>query len=352
MGKELLGKEPVFYETVASLDRIVQAELSLSPLTCLYNGQFDLGYAGPVLTTILQIATTALLAAKGVTPTAVIGFSLGEIAAAVAAEALTAEEGVFVACKLAKPYMHMAGKGKMVIIHDQIGSGNTISNDVSTLLRDGTTVATIDLAPDWCGISGPIDTVDKFLESNTGRFDEAKDIEVNMAYHSPMLYCLRVFLENLFSDIILQPEEPKIAMYSTSSTNPRSDSLRDSQLFVALTLSPVFLTPAVKAAAEDGFRAFLDVSPSSDLSFFIKSTLATVLDRSEHCVVVSTLKKPTSLQEWSSLEGLATAVAKIRRNGVAMDWKEPFAGYDWLQMLEEIPEDPAKSIEKVEDWVD
>ena len=104
MGRELIREYPAFRETLDTMDQVLQSLehaprwkivdtlLNLEDKTILAKSEFS-----QPICTALQIALVDFLAAWQVTPTAVIGHSSGEIAAAYAAGALSMREAVIIA---------------------------------------------------------------------------------------------------------------------------------------------------------------------------------------------------------------------------------------------------------------
>ena len=133
------------------------------------------------LCTALQIGLVDVLAKWNVHPAAVLGHSSGEIAAAYAAGALTAESAIIVAYyrgKIAEQVSSSSTKGGMAAI----GLG---PEEVVPYLVDGATVA-CENSPSSVTISGNSDTLKKVTQK---LLSEKKDVfcrhlRVNVAYHS------------------------------------------------------------------------------------------------------------------------------------------------------------------------
>ena len=64
----------------------------------------------------MQVAMAATMRSHGVTPGAVIGHSLGEVAAAVVSGALSTEDGVKVICRRSLLCLKIAGGGAMAAV--------------------------------------------------------------------------------------------------------------------------------------------------------------------------------------------------------------------------------------------
>ena len=110
MGKELLHNA-VFRNAVTTVDAVVEEEMNFSVLEALESGQLGGSERIQVLTFAVQVGLTDLLMSQGIEPQAIIGHSVGEIAAAVAAGCLTTQEGAIIVSRRAKLYAQVKGKG-------------------------------------------------------------------------------------------------------------------------------------------------------------------------------------------------------------------------------------------------
>ncbi|EUA02746.1 acyl transferase domain protein [Mycobacterium kansasii 824] len=95
MGRQLLADEPAFAAAIAELEPDFVAQSGFSLHEVIAEGkelvgieQIQLGLIG------MQLALTALWRSYGVQPDLVIGHSMGEVAAAVVAGALTPAQGL------------------------------------------------------------------------------------------------------------------------------------------------------------------------------------------------------------------------------------------------------------------
>ena len=103
MGAELLTREPVFAATIAEIEPLIAAESGFSVTEAMSAPETVTGIdrVQPTLFA-MQVALAATMKSYGVRPGAVIGHSMGEVAAAVVAGALSLEDGVRVICRRSK----------------------------------------------------------------------------------------------------------------------------------------------------------------------------------------------------------------------------------------------------------
>ena len=265
MGRDLL-RIPTFYNAVAALDFISKSEMGFAATEALKEGDFDSSDRVQVLTYMMQIGLIALFRSKGLRPSAIIGHSVGEIAASVASRALTAEEGAWIVCKRANLYRRVAGQGAMILV-------NSPFVDISSELKDrADVVAAIDSSPSSCVISGEAAAVQQFDEELQARGIKTFRVKTDIAFHSPLLEQIADPLSSSLRDS-LNPQSPRTKLYSTSNPDPRSEDIRDAGYWVNNTVNPVLLRSAVNAAAEDGYRLFLEVSSHPIVAHSVSETL-------------------------------------------------------------------------------
>ena len=154
-----------------------------------------------------------MLYSKGVTPTAVIGHSVGEIAAATTAGCITPEEGATIVARRARLYAAVCGKGGMLLV-------NMPSSKMATELdgRDDIVVA-IDSSPSSCVLSGLLAPLQAYADELRRRGVKVMEVKTDVAFHSPMLESLAGSLRELL-DGAVHSRPSNIPLYSTSQMDP------------------------------------------------------------------------------------------------------------------------------------
>ncbi|KAI1263583.1 6-MSAS [Xylariaceae sp. FL1019] len=288
MGKELIHNS-IFFQAVQPLDDIIQAEGGFSVIDALRDGEhFDQSDRVQVLTYTVQIGLAAVLRNKGLRPSAIIGHSVGELAAAVVAGSITTEEGALIVTRRAKLYAQVKGQGAMYMI-------NTPFDEVKRELgEDGDVVAAIDSSPSSCVVSGDHDAVTAYAEEMKSKGVKAMRVATDIAFHSrKMLSPLASPLKELImGDIKSGPS--RIPLYSTADEDPRYTGLRDADYWINNMVSPVLLKSAVCAALGDGFRLFLEISSHPIVSHSINETIMDQGIDDEEFAVLPTLRRNKS----------------------------------------------------------
>ncbi|KAI2604431.1 acyl transferase domain-containing protein [Hypoxylon fragiforme] len=324
MGKELL-ENPVFRQTVAPLDEIVSRELGYSALDSLKRGDFQESDEIQVLTYLVQVGLSQLLQCQGIHPQAIIGHSVGEIAASVVAGCISPEEGTLIVTRRARLYARIRGFGGMYLV-------NLPFSEVSAELGDRKDiVAAIDSSPSSCVVSGAVAPLAQYTESLRERGIRTFQVKTDIAFHSPMLDILSTPLKDALSKA-LHPKLPSIRLYSTSMTDARALDPRDVDYWINNMLSPVWLTSAVNAAVEDGFRTFLEVSSHPIVLHSVNETLAE--KDLKDFTTIATMRKNKSAEK-----SILHAVAQLYIKGATVDFNALFGrkwcgqvpGFRWSQ---------------------
>ncbi|KJZ77356.1 hypothetical protein HIM_03080 [Hirsutella minnesotensis 3608] len=312
MGKRLLHNH-VFLEAVEPLDAVVQREINTSPIELFRAGDVSSSDMVQILTYILQIGITQVLQSHGIYPHAIIGHSVGEIAAAVVAGALTPEEGVVIVTRRSVLYRAMMGKGAMVTM-------NMSFEEVAKLVNaqeDPDLAVAVHSSPSSCVISGPVEAVSKAVASWKQHHHQshinALNVKTDIAFHSPMLAGLAQPLFSALEGSLNPCRTGKCKIYSTSSMDPRYDGYRDAQYWVNNMISPVRLTQAVQAAVQDSYRVFVEISSHPIVSHAISEVM---LDLSVNSWSVI----PTLLRESDADKCILGTLARLHCVGIYVDW--------------------------------
>ncbi|KAF2624055.1 ketoacyl-synt-domain-containing protein [Macroventuria anomochaeta] len=322
MGKELLHNS-VFHCALTSLDDIFQREADFSVIEALQTS--DLGGSAriQVLTYAVQIGLTALLRSQGISPQAIIGHSVGEIAAAVAAGCLTEQEGAIIVSRRAKLYAQVQGQGAMAL------ATLPFEKVAQQLIGRSDIVAAIRSSPSTCVVSGTTQAVEWYVKHLENEGVKLWRVQTDIGFHSPMLEQLVSALqEGLGQDI--NPRPAVIPIYSTSASNPRTTSLRDIEYWMKNMVDPVWLVDAVEAAVDDGFRVFMEVSTHPIVSHSISETLsARSIEDSAHFGIMT---KDTSAER-----SILKAISQLYTLGAQVDFSALLGAGSWSTKVPTTP---------------
>ncbi|MFC6082861.1 type I polyketide synthase [Sphaerisporangium aureirubrum] len=305
MGRELLATEPEFASLVDEVEPIFLAEIGFSPRKILAEGDLDGIDREQTMIFVMQLGLARLWNAHGVTPKAVIGHSVGEIAAAVTAGAMSVADGARLICRRSRLLREAEGKGAMVMV------GLPFEEAAERLAGRTDLVAAISSAPGSTVLSGDVAAVEEVVNEWPAEGIVVRRVASDVAFHSPQMDPLAVELAAATADLSFGA--PRIPMYTTALPDPRSTPVLDSQYWAANLREPVRLAAATTAAAQDGYRAFLEISPHPVVAHSINETLG---DTGFEDVFVGTSLRRNQPERATFLAAVGTAHC----HGVGVDW--------------------------------
>ena len=269
MGRELLHREPAFAAAVEKLEPALAAACGISLHECLEHGTGldHLATAQPVLYGI-QLALAELWRAHGVEPAAVIGHSMGEVAAAVASGALDPEDGARVIAVRSRLLSTLSGGAMAVLDLDD--------TELAALAADfpGVHIA-VHSSPRQQIVTGGAAAVARLADHLTALGRPVRTMPVQGAGHSPQVDPLLPELLAQLADVRGKPSP--VRGYSTVHDDPRAVPAYDAAHWAANLRRPVRLAQALAAAAEDGHTAFIEISPHPTLLHPLAETLPDAL---------------------------------------------------------------------------
>lgn len=307
MGAGLLTSEPVFAQTVAAAEPLVASEAGFSVTEAMTAPQTvtGIGHIQPTLFT-MQVALAATMNSYGARPGAVIGHSLGEVAAAVVSGALSLEDGVRVICRRSRLMTRIAGAGAMASV--ELPARQVLSELLARSIDDA--VVAVVASPESTVIGGAVDTVRNLVAAWDQSGVMAREIAVDVASHSPQVDPILGDLAEVLAD--LRPAAPEIPFYSATLYDPREQPTCDAGYWADNLRHMVRFAPAVQAALEDGFRVFAELTPHPLLTHAVEQ-IARGLD-----MPIAALAGMRREQELP--HGLLDLVADLHNAGAAVDF--------------------------------
>ncbi|MGI8509199.1 MAG: SDR family NAD(P)-dependent oxidoreductase [Gemmatimonadaceae bacterium] len=262
MGQRLRATEPVFNDAMLQCDAVIRAIVGWSVLEEIDRtvdesrlGRIDI--MQPAIFSI-QIALTALWRSWGVEPVAVIGHSLGEIAAAHIAGALSLHDAALVACTRSRLMHRTSGRGRMAAV------GMTPEQAAGRIDRYNgrISVAAIN-SPSSCALSGDSAAVEELATALEEEGVFCRLLKVEVACHSQQMDPLQGELAAALAGI--SAHAAGIPLYSTVLGRRVSGDELDGEYWARNLRQTVQFAGTMDAVLSDGRRVFLEVSPNPSL---------------------------------------------------------------------------------------
>ena len=310
MGQQLLAQEPVFRAALDEIDSLWCADGSPSLVAVLRAGVSTqwleaTEHSQPLLFAI-QVGVTRVIEARGVLYDACLGHSVGEVAAAWAAGALTLAQAVHVIKIRSRAQALTLGAGRMAAV----GLGET---DMAALIAqlgvgDAVEIAGVN-SPQSATLAGSLaalQTIEAAVRES-GRFFQMLDLDY--AFHSSHMDRIQGSVLDGLAE--LAPQAGARRFVSTVTGAGLDGAALDANYWWLNIREPVRFGDAVSHLAADGVRLFLEVGPHSILRTYVKQTLedAKVTGRS----------LPTLKRNHDSAQMLDHAILAAVANGARVD---------------------------------
>ncbi|MFB4295804.1 type I polyketide synthase [Actinomadura sp. NTSP31] len=254
MGRRLLGEEPIFAAAVDDLEPLFAAEAGFSLRDVLLSGRelTEIDAVQPVLFAV-QVALSRLWRGHGAEPAAVIGHSVGEVAAAVVSGALDTADGLRVVVRRSRLMKRIAGEGAMAVI-------GLPARDADVLAARFPGVETaVYSSPSQTVLTGPSARIDALLRHAEEAGVPARAVAVDVASHSAQVEPLLAELESGLGRLTVR--RPSADFYGTVLPDPHAVPEFDGGYWSANLRRPVRFQHAVEAALTDGHTVFVEIAP-------------------------------------------------------------------------------------------
>lgn len=272
MGRGLYAQSPVFAATLRKLDRLVRPLAGFSLLKALKSDDpetlADTTICQPLLFAV-QVGLTAMLAKQGIRPHHVAGHSVGEVAAALAAGALTLEQAVQVICARSYAQGKTRGAGRMA-------AAGLSAADAAGLIRELRLDGELELAGvNSAGnvtLAGSPDALARVRERLKRQGVFFRELDLDYAFHSRAMEPVRGVLAQKLAGLTPSPAG-NAEFVSTVTGQAMAGEALDGAYWWRNVRRPVRFSDAISKLVEGGCRIFVEIGPHAILQRYIREHL-------------------------------------------------------------------------------
>jgi acyl transferase domain-containing protein/NADPH:quinone reductase-like Zn-dependent oxidoreductase/acyl carrier protein len=313
MSSALSASEPVFRDTLADLDARFRAfsgwsltDALAAPAASSRLAETEL--AQPAIFAV-QVALAALWRAYGVEPAAVVGHSIGELAALHVAGVLSLDDAVRIVWHRGRIMQRATGNGKMAAAAISEADARALVLSIGPELS----IAAVN-APRSVVLSGTAPALDAALSKLSAQGVSHRALPVSYAFHSAQM---DAFQPELVAAIgALQTSPSRIAVYSSVTGAELDDGAVDAGYFGRNLRQTVRFAAAIDALQASQLDAFVELSPHPVLASSIAECLA---ERGQQTPVVGAMRRERPAREiW------LRACAALYAVGVSPRWQALF----------------------------
>jgi len=299
MGLELAAAYPVF---AAAFDAVC-AELDrhlARPLREVLSGpELDETRYTQAGLFAVEVALFRLLESWGVTPSVLLGHSIGELSAAHVAGVLSLPDAARLVAARGRLMQEVSARGAMLAVRSsEAGLGE---------LPAGVDVAAVN-GPESVVLSGDEDAIEAWAAAWTG--SKPKRLRVSHAFHSAHMDGMLAAFASVAESLSYAP--PRIPIVST--VTGATVSTLDADYWVRQVRATVRFLDGMRTLADSGATTFVEVGPRGALTALARDCVPSA-------VLVATMRanrpEPTTI---------ITALATLHVHGVRVDWPALLSG--------------------------
>ncbi|WP_151483658.1 type I polyketide synthase [Streptomyces albicerus] len=318
MAVELLDSSPVFAAEIAACGEAL-SEFVDWKLEDVLRGVPDaptferVDVVQPALFAVM-VSLAALWRSYGVEPSAVVGHSQGEIAAAYVAGGLSLRDAarvVAVRSRLVRD--RLAGRGGMMSVALPVDRVEELlapyAGRVSVAAVNGPAAVIV------AGDPGALDEVLAVCERDGVR---ARRVKVDYASHSAQVEVIEAGLLEALGPV--EPMSGRVPFYSTVTGGFIDTASMDAGYWYTNLRSPVGFEPAIRALIDKGMGCFVEVSPHPVLTMAVDETVE-AQDASGRVSVVGSLRR-----DEGGLPRFLLSLGQAHTAGVRIGWEAVYAG--------------------------
>ncbi|BBZ09378.1 polyketide synthase PKS13 [Mycolicibacterium doricum] len=265
MGKNLYLRNEVFADWINKVDSYVQDERGYSIVELILDDSQDYGIETTQITIFaIQVALGEVLRHHGAKPSAVIGQSLGEAAAAYFSGGLSLEDATRTICSRS----HLMGEGEAMLFGEYIRLMALVeysADEIKTVFSDYPDLEVcVYAAPTQTVIGGPPEQVDAIIAraEQEGKF--ARKFQTKGASHTSQMDPL---LGELAAELVgITPHPLQVGYYSTvhegKFLRAGSEPIHDVDYWKKGLRHSVYFTHGIRNAVDNGHTTFLELAPN------------------------------------------------------------------------------------------
>ncbi|KAM5364053.1 hypothetical protein ACJZ2D_011670 [Fusarium nematophilum] len=258
MGRKLAEQEPVFRSALQTFDELFEARahFSIREEIARASPESRLNDAKVVQPAIagIQIALARLLMSYGVAPDAIVGHSVGEIAAAHISGALTLEDAVSIVHHRSQVQSQAVGVGAMLAI----GLSTAETEKLIAPFAGRVEIAAFN-GPHAVTLAGDRASLEEIADSLRADDVFARFVKVEVPYHSRFMDSVEPALVKALSPF--QGLVAQIPLYSTVTAQRCTGTHLTASYWFENVRKPVRYTDTVACMLDDGCDFFIEIGP-------------------------------------------------------------------------------------------
>jgi len=311
MGRELFSESPIFRNRIEEIDAHFAPKAGWSMAAEMRRTEADsrigLTEIAQPLLFAQQVALTTVLSAAGIRASAVLGHSVGEVAAAWGCGALSLEQATDVIFHRSQTQIPTAGRGRMAALGVGADEATRAMAEVGGWLE----IAAFNTSR-AVTVAGAPEALEALRDRLTADGKFVRILPLNYPFHTRVMDVIKapllVRLEGL------TPRRGRLPFISTVTGAELDGGALNGEYWWRNARAPVQFEAAIAHALDDhDIGMFLEVGPHPVLKDYLQQIIKAAEGAS--AVALSTLRRPAPGRPAPELDALKTAVCSVYASG-------------------------------------
>jgi len=270
MGRTAYAEDPIFRSTFDQVSVIFAKLAEIDLVEAMHDEDLEarLPYtslAQPLIFAV-QVATVESLAEKGLKPDAVLGHSVGEVAAAWAAGAFDLPDAVRLIYVRSRNQEKIKGRGGMAAV---LAGAEAAEAALAEFGGEGLCVAA-DNSPRSTTLSGPEAAIAGFAKAARKKRIAVKRLDLDYPFHSPDAEAMR---DDLIADLDwLRPQEARCTYVSATFGRATDGEELGPRYWWSNIRRPVLFRQGLETLLAQGCGHFVEIGPRPVLTTYVRDT--------------------------------------------------------------------------------
>jgi acyl transferase domain-containing protein/acyl carrier protein len=307
MGKQLFLQEQIFRTSIEQSASFLQRYADWSLIdTLLAGAELDTTEIAQPALVALEIALSALWRSWGIVPDAVVGHSVGEIAAAHVAGVLGWEEAIKLAVLRGRSMQRGHGEGKMLAV------SLSPQQVMPYLNRYGGSISIGAInSPDSIVLTGDSGVMEQLCQTLQEKDIFCRWLSTAYAFHSSHMTDSQQELVALLTDLDLHPNT--LPLVSTVTGQFINGETMDASYWGKNVRQPVQFAQAIETLSNQGYMVYIEIGPHAALARSISQSLES---RKQHGWVLPSMRR--GKEEYRTM---LETLAELYTLGYPVNWK-------------------------------
>jgi len=309
MGKELYAHSPIFKQSIDDWEKAFSQFVSWSLVEELHKTESENRYQEtdiiqPVLLAV-EIALAKLWQSVGITPDAVVGHSMGEVAAAYFVGIVSLDEAAQIICQRSLLMKRLSGKGSVLFTETSIEQAQTFIEPY----QDKVSIA-VSNSPQATVLAGDTTIIHQIKTELEEKEIFCRFVKMSVASHSPQMDEIKEDLRSTLQNIC--PQSANIPFYSTVRTQILDGTALTADYWVDNLREPVLFGKTVENLLEDQHTVFIEMTPHPVLLVQIQQ----IIQNGEW----KALAVPSLYRDKNEIKEFGNSITKLYTGGYPLDW--------------------------------